>query len=78
MAKPEIAQKRPYVQQVEPGTYWWCNCGKSSGQPFCDGSHKGTGIGPVKVVIEESTRVVFCGCKHSANGAYCDGTHSSL
>ena len=44
MAKPEIAQKRPYVQQVEPGTYWWCACGKSSGQPFCDGSHKGTGV----------------------------------
>jgi len=78
MAEPKIAQKRPYVQQVEPGNYWWCACGNSSDQPFCDGSHRGTGISPVKVVIEESTRVVLCGCKHSANGAYCDGTHSSL
>ncbi len=78
MAEPEIAQKRPYVQEVEAGTYWWCACGKSAGQPFCDGSHKGMGIGPVKVEIEETTRVAFCGCKHSGNGAYCDGAHSSL
>ncbi len=78
MAEPEIAQKRPFVQQVEPGTYWWCACGKSSGQPFCDGSHKGTGIAPVKVVVEEASRVAFCGCKHSGNGAHCDGSHSSL
>lgn len=78
MPEPEIAQKRPYVQQVEPGTYWWCACGKSSGQPFCDGSHKGTEFTPVKVAVEEPTRIAFCGCKHSGNGAHCDGSHSSL
>ncbi len=78
MAEPQIAQKRPYVQPVDPGTYWWCACGRSSGQPFCDGSHKGTGLAPVKVQVEKATRIAFCGCKHSGSGAYCDGTHSSL
>ena len=48
MPEPVIAQKSPFVQKVEPGTYWWCACGKSKGQPFCDGSHKGSGFAPLK------------------------------
>src|ERR1700722_11049539 len=67
MSEPHVFQKSPIVQKVEPGTYWWCACGRSKGQPFCDGSHKGTGLGPTKVEITEAKTVAWCGCKHSAN-----------
>lgn len=78
MAEPVIYQKRPIVQKVEPGTYWWCACGRSAGQPFCDGSHKGTGLAPKKVEITESQTVAWCACRHSKNAPFCDGTHSEL
>ena len=65
MPEPVIAQNSPFVAKVEPGTYWWCACGKSKGQPFCDGSHKGTGLGPLKVDIAETRTLAWCGCKHS-------------
>lgn len=76
--KPVVASKKPAVMKIEAGEYWWCSCGKSMDQPFCDGSHKGSSFTPQKVVIEESRNVAFCNCKHSANGAMCDGSHSSL
>jgi CDGSH-type Zn-finger protein len=78
MPEPVIAQRSPFVTKVEPGTYWWCACGKSKGQPFCDGSHKGTGLGPQKVEITEPRTLAWCGCKHSKNGAFCDGSHGRL
>ncbi len=78
MEEPKIAQKAPYVLDLDPGTYYWCSCGKSSKQPFCDGSHKGTKFVPEKVEITEAKKVALCGCKHSKNGAYCDGTHAKL
>jgi len=78
MEKPKIAQKAPYVLDLEPGTYYWCACGKSSKQPFCDGSHKGSTIVPTKVEITETKKVALCGCKHSKNGAFCDGSHQKL
>ena len=78
MEKPKIAQKAPYVLDLEPGTYYWCSCGKSSNQPFCDGSHKGSSFVPTKVEITESKKVALCGCKHSSKGAFCDGTHKKL
>ena len=79
MSTPEIAAKTPFAIHVEKGTdYYWCSCGKSKSQPFCDGSHKGSAFNPVKYSAEESKAVYFCGCKHSANGALCDGTHKSL
>ena len=68
----------PYVVDVGPGTYAWCACGKRSKQPYCDGSHSGTGMGPVVTKIEEAKKVAWCGCKHSANGAFCDGSHGKL
>lgn len=78
MSDPIICQKAPFVQKVEPGTYWWCACGRSKGQPFCDGSHKGTGLGPVKIEIAEAKTVAWCGCKHSGTKPFCDGTHSRI
>jgi CDGSH-type Zn-finger protein len=76
--EPTIAQESPYIVKVEPGTYWWCACGLSKGQPFCDGSHKGTGFTPKKVEIAETRTLAWCGCKHSKNGAFCDGSHAGL
>jgi len=73
-----VAQKGPYRLEVHPGTYWWCQCGRSAKQPFCDGSHMGTGLSPLKVVIEQAGAVSWCGCKRSANGARCDGSHKKL
>jgi CDGSH iron-sulfur domain-containing protein 3 len=79
MSKPEIAAKNPFAVDVEKGKdYWWCACGKSKSQPFCDGSHKGSEFNPVKYTADESKTVYFCGCKHSGKGALCDGTHKSL
>ncbi|MCR8726269.1 CDGSH iron-sulfur domain-containing protein [Frigidibacter sp. ROC022] len=76
---PKIAQKAPYPVEVEAGkTYFWCQCGLSEKQPFCDGSHKSGPFTPVKYVATESRRVFFCGCKQSANKPLCDGTHKSL
>ena len=76
---PIIAQKAPYPVEVEAGkNYFWCACGKSAKQPFCDGSHKTTSITPVKYTAEESKTVYFCGCKHSSKSPLCDGTHKSL
>lgn len=76
--EPKVAQKAPYAVEVEPGTYWWCACGKSAKQPFCDGYHKGSGFTPVKTEITEAKKVYFCGCKHTANAPFCDGKHKSL
>jgi CDGSH iron-sulfur domain-containing protein 3 len=64
---------------VEAGkSYWWCACGKRGNQPFCDGSHKGSGFAPVEFKAEETGQVAFCGCKNSGNKPRCDGTHRSL
>ncbi len=78
MTNPRVAQKAPYVLDLAPGTYWWCACGLSKTQPFCDGSHKDTEFTPVRVDIESATSVALCGCKCSASKPYCDGTHKKL
>ncbi len=78
MDKPHIADKVPAVLEVEPGTYWWCQCGLSKKQPFCDGSHSETPFGPVKVEVKEKKKIAFCLCKASAKGAICDGSHKHL
>ncbi|WP_127901041.1 CDGSH iron-sulfur domain-containing protein [Solirhodobacter olei] len=76
---PTIAQKAPFRVELEAGkTYFWCACGQSKNQPFCDGSHKGTGFTPVKLQAEEGKSAWLCGCKHSANAPFCDGTHKGL
>lgn len=76
---PHVAQPAPFAVEVEEGkAYFWCSCGKSSKQPFCDGSHKGSGFTPVKWQAPASKTVWFCGCKHSAKAPLCDGAHKGL
>ena len=71
MTDPVIAQKAPMPVEVEAGkTYFWCACGKSSKQPFCDGAHKGSGIAPVKFTAEADKKLFFCGCKASAKAPF--------
>ncbi len=80
MPEPKIAQRRPYVKQESVGEKWWCACGQSQNQPYCDGSHNrlNTGITPMRVEISEAKTVAWCGCKHSQRKPYCDGTHGRL
>ena len=79
MNKANIASKTPFAVEVEKGKdYYWCACGLSKSQPFCDGSHKGSEFSPVKFTADESKTVYFCGCKQSGNGVRCDGTHKKL
>jgi CDGSH-type Zn-finger protein len=78
-AVPNIAQRGPFAVEVEAGkTYFWCACGNSRKQPFCDGSHKGGPFNPVRFTALESATVYLCGCKHTGNKPYCDGTHARV
>ena len=74
-----IPQKAPFATEVEEGKdYSWCACGRSKNQPFCDGSHQGTGHEPIAFTADRTGTVYLCGCKHSGNKPYCDGTHKEL
>ena len=77
--EPTIAKKGPYAVELEAGKdYYWCACGKSANQPFCDGSHHGTEFVPMAFKAIETKTTYLCGCKHSKNAPYCDGTHAKL
>jgi len=79
MNKPEIYQKAAMPVDVEKGNnYFWCSCGKSKKQPFCDGAHIGSSLTPIVYQAEKTQTVYFCGCKHSKNAPLCDGSHGSL
>ncbi len=78
MDQPKRASDTPYSVDVEVGkTYFWCACGLSASQPFCDGSHKDTGLSPTRYDAAESEKVFFCGCKATANAPLCDGSHNN-
>ncbi len=78
MSGPDCPQKAPYGVDLKPGDYWWCACGKSKNQPFCDGSHKGTPFEPMKFTVTAAEKKWLCGCKRSANAPFCDGSHQKL
>ena len=78
MAGPHIAQRSPFAVELAPGDYWWCACGQSRRQPFCDGSHKGSAFTPQKFSVSEAQKVWLCGCKRSKTMPFCDGSHKGL
>lgn len=79
MPKPVISEKKPIKVELEAGkTYYWCRCGRSKDQPFCDGSHKGTGLSPLEFKPDVSEKAHLCRCKGTADAPYCDGSHDRL
>ena len=78
MSEAIIAAREPAVLNLEPGIYYWCACGKSVSQPFCDGSHEGSGCKPKALEITEKQTVALCQCKRSGNSPFCDGSHANL
>ena len=79
MSDAVIADRRPAVLELEPGeTYWWCACGRSKNQPFCDGSHAGTGFSPIEFTVERKKNFALCQCKRTADSPWCDGTHAKI
>ena len=77
-AEAVIAANGPWKLEMEPGTYYWCRCGRSAKQPSCDGAHEGTSFAPVKLEIVERRLVAWCGCKRTGNPPHCYGSHKTL
>jgi CDGSH-type Zn-finger protein len=79
MTSPEIGGREPIAVEVEAGkSYWWCACGRSKNQPFCDGSHKVTTFTPIEYKAAKNGKLFFCTCKRSAKKPLCDGSHKQL
>ena len=76
--EPDVGGKTPIVGELAAGEYWWCACGKSKNQPYCDGSHAGTSFEPLQIKIEAKRKIALCNCKHTKKPPYCDGSHSKL
>jgi len=76
---PEIGGRKPIRITVEAGqSYWWCACGRSKTQPFCDGSHEGSEFSPLEFKAETSEVMVLCTCKRTGTRPTCDGSHKKL
>ena len=79
MSKPIVAANSPVPVDLEAGkTYYFCACGHSSGQPFCDGSHRGTGLAPKPFTAEKDGTAYLCQCKTTGNAPFCDGSHKAI
>lgn len=78
MEKPVVAAKQPALLELEPGTYYWCACGRSKTQPFCDGSHQGTTFTPTEFQVTANKKVALCQCKQTKTPPFCDGAHTAL
>src|SRR5262249_15234365 len=79
MSTPVVARPKPCLVSVKAGrTYLWCSCGRSAKQPFCDGSHEGSGFQPLRYKATQDDELLFCGCKHTRNAPFCDGAHTTL
>jgi CDGSH iron-sulfur domain-containing protein 3 len=78
MSSPVVVAKKALPIELQPGTYYWCACGRSAKQPFCDGSHQGSEFTPKAFTLDEAKKVFLCQCKHTKNPPTCDGTHKGL
>jgi CDGSH-type Zn-finger protein len=78
MSTGVCTQRGPYAVELSPGDYYYCACGKSQNQPFCDGSHQGSEFAPIKISITKAETKYLCGCRQSKNLPFCDGSHQSL
>jgi len=78
MSEPRIFDRQPVVLDLEPGTYYWCACGNSAKQPFCDGAHKGGDFQPLKFEIATPSKKAICLCKHTEHAPFCDGAHGKV
>ncbi len=78
MSDAKVVDTKPVLLDLEPGTYFYCACGRSAKHPFCDGTHKGSGLTPQKFEVTEAKKVAICACKHSGGEPFCDGTHKKL
>ncbi len=79
MEEPKVAGKEPIAVDLKNGeTYYWCTCGRSSNQPFCNGAHEGTSFAPMAFTPDKDDKAYLCACKHTKNPPYCDGSHKNL